>query len=302
MGTSVRPEHVVVRRILLAADDSPGALRARTLLGTLRLENARVRVLRALGPLPTSAGLPDSLRDELIEGSLSSTRTEIASFAEPLKHAGAQVESTALAGRAASAIVLEAERWGADLVVLGSHGRGALASAILGSVAAEVADHSPCSVLVARTDRVSRIVLADDGSRDAIAAATLVGSGLFDATVRVVSVAHVPMPISSGVSINVRAAVRDAQREALAVARKAHAEFAQRTAHGLQRLAIDATADVREGEPADEIVRAAEDAGADLIVLGTRGMTGLRRLLLGSVARNVLYRAKCSVLIARAAS
>ena len=108
------------------------------------------------------------------------------------------------------------------------------------------------------------------------------------------------MPLSSGISINVRAAVMEAQQQAVEEARRAHTEIAQRTAHGLQRLAIDATADVREGEPADEIVRAAEEAGADLIVVGTRGMTGLRRLLLGSVARRVLYRAKCSVLIARA--
>ena len=47
--------------------------------------------------------------------------------------------------------------------------------------------------------------------------------------------------------------------------------------------------------PAHEIIRAATDWEADLIVMGTRGRTGLERLLLGSVARKVLQHAPCSV-------
>jgi nucleotide-binding universal stress UspA family protein len=47
------------------------------------------------------------------------------------------------------------------------------------------------------------------------------------------------------------------------------------------------------------IVRAAEAAGADLIVVGSRGSTGLRRVLLGSVARDVVERAHCPVLVVR---
>jgi nucleotide-binding universal stress UspA family protein len=56
-----------------------------------------------------------------------------------------------------------------------------------------------------------------------------------------------------------------------------------------------------EGEAADEILRAAEDSGCDLIVMGTHGRTGLSRLLLGSVAEQVLRRAPCPVLTVKAA-
>ena len=49
--------------------------------------------------------------------------------------------------------------------------------------------------------------------------------------------------------------------------------------------------------PAGEIIAAAEKRGADLIVLGSRGRTGLTRLLLGSVARNVLSGSTASVLV-----
>jgi nucleotide-binding universal stress UspA family protein len=56
---------------------------------------------------------------------------------------------------------------------------------------------------------------------------------------------------------------------------------------------------VRNGDAAGEIVAVAERRGADLIVLGSRGRTGLRRLLLGSVARNVVSGSTASVLIVR---
>lgn len=55
------------------------------------------------------------------------------------------------------------------------------------------------------------------------------------------------------------------------------------------------------GNPANEIVRLAEEQGADLIVLGTHGRKGLSRLLTGSVAELVLRRAQCPVLAVKAA-
>jgi nucleotide-binding universal stress UspA family protein len=54
-----------------------------------------------------------------------------------------------------------------------------------------------------------------------------------------------------------------------------------------------------EGEPADEIVRYAQDAYFDLIVMGTHGRTGLERLLMGSVAEKVMRDAPCSVLVVK---
>ncbi len=55
-----------------------------------------------------------------------------------------------------------------------------------------------------------------------------------------------------------------------------------------------------DGEPATETVRAAEETGCNLIVLGTHGRTGLSRLVLGSVAEQVLRRAHCVVVTVRA--
>jgi nucleotide-binding universal stress UspA family protein len=54
-----------------------------------------------------------------------------------------------------------------------------------------------------------------------------------------------------------------------------------------------------EGDPASEIVRYSRDAGMDLIVMGTHGRTGVERLLMGSVAEQVLRDAPCSVLVVK---
>ena len=54
-----------------------------------------------------------------------------------------------------------------------------------------------------------------------------------------------------------------------------------------------------EDDPADAILNVAEKTGADLIVVGNKGMTGARRFLLGSVPNNVSHHAPCSVIIVR---
>lgn len=55
------------------------------------------------------------------------------------------------------------------------------------------------------------------------------------------------------------------------------------------------------GDPAAAILKSARETGADLIVMGTHGRTGLRRLLMGSVAEQVLRKASCPVLTIRTA-
>ena len=65
---------------------------------------------------------------------------------------------------------------------------------------------------------------------------------------------------------------------------------------------VEAGAEVLEGDPAREIVLHAGKIGADAIVLGTHGRTGLRRLLMGSVAEGVLRKAEVPVITVRDAA
>jgi nucleotide-binding universal stress UspA family protein len=55
-----------------------------------------------------------------------------------------------------------------------------------------------------------------------------------------------------------------------------------------------------EGDPAAEILRVAEETGCDLIIMGTHGRTGLERVLMGSVAEQVVRKAPCPVLTVKA--
>jgi nucleotide-binding universal stress UspA family protein len=62
---------------------------------------------------------------------------------------------------------------------------------------------------------------------------------------------------------------------------------------------VEAESHARLGDPADALLEVAEEEGADLIVVGNRGMTGAKRFLLGSVPNKISHHAPCSVLIVR---
>ena len=185
-------------------------------------------------------------------------------------------------GRPANTILDVADRFDPDLLVVGSRGLGPLTSALLGSVSEELVDHAPCPVLVTRGTDLRRVVLAEDGSPDAQAASTLLLRWpIFRASeIRVVSVSGVPVQPELATEPAASAGQRVAQ-EVLATT----VELARTTAERLSRAGLHAETSVRQGDPAVEILAAAGDWSADLIIIGTRGQTGLTRQLHGSVAR-----------------
>jgi nucleotide-binding universal stress UspA family protein len=71
--------------------------------------------------------------------------------ADAVKAAGVSAETTVREGDPRSVIVDEADEWGADLIVVGSHGRTGVKRWLLGSVAGSIVSHAPCSVEVVRT-------------------------------------------------------------------------------------------------------------------------------------------------------
>jgi nucleotide-binding universal stress UspA family protein len=67
----------------------------------------------------------------------------------------------------------------------------------------------------------------------------------------------------------------------------------------IKAAGVDVETLAREGDPADAILDVAEEKGAQLIVVGNKGMTGAKRFLLGSVPNKVSHHAPCSVMIIR---
>lgn len=70
-------------------------------------------------------------------------------------------------------------------------------------------------------------------------------------------------------------------------------------AEQIRAAGAEARTYARQGDPADAILDVAEELGADLIIVGNKGMTGAKRFLLGSVPNKVSHHAPCSVLIIR---
>ena len=218
-----------------------------------------------------------------------------------LARPGLNVEAVVLRGRPATAIVDRARGMRADLIVTGSRGHGTIETMLLGSVSAEVIDHAPAPVLIARGRRIERVVLGWDGSACALRAADLLRTWPIFAgsSVRVVSVADIEIPWWTGFPEGGSPEPMPIYLEAADISRRQHDQLARDMTGELKAAGIKAEADRREGDAATEILAAASASDADLIVIGTHGRTGLARLVLGSVARNVLQHATCSVLIVR---
>lgn len=80
--------------------------------------------------------------------------------------------------------------------------------------------------------------------------------------------------------------------------RKRMAAYLADVAHDIQEAGIPVQIQISEGDPAEEILRAGREAGAELIVMSTHGRSGLQRLWLGSVAMRVAHAAELPVLLA----
>ncbi|HSB11937.1 MAG TPA: universal stress protein [Blastocatellia bacterium] len=228
--------------------------------------------------------------------------------AERLSRRGLQTTATAVEGYPGTTIVEEAEKWGADFVLVGSHGHTGFVRFLIGSIAKAVVQNATCSVEVVRRprddkeDAVSRssgamkILLATDGSDYSLSAARSVAERPWPdgSRVRIVSVVERVMPAA------------DPWYAAGAVADRVRKENAKRSEDAVaaaQQIVASAglkteTA-VLDGTPKKRIVEDAREWNADLVAVGSHGRRGVTRYLLGSVSEAAALHAHCSVEVIR---
>ena len=214
--------------------------------------------------------------------------------AAPLRTGGWVVETVVDNGPAADLLIAQAEAVMADLIVVGSRGLGPIGRAVIGSVSTHLADHAPCPVLVARSPEATRMLLATDGttsSRNIPRVLAAWGSALRGLPTEVVCVAPREVPVMAWAS---ESGDGIGERD-LAI----HEGIAEQVADEMVELGWTAAAIVRAGDPGREIVAAGQDWGVDLIVTGSRGLGTLRRLVVGSVAHDVVLHTRSSVLVVR---
>jgi nucleotide-binding universal stress UspA family protein len=189
-----------------------------------------------------------------------------------------------------------------DAVVMGTHGRGAVAHLFVGSVAERVVRRSPVPVLCVRAGSAAalpakRILVPIDFSEPSRAALSL-AARLGDATNASVDVLHVwESPDTAGAPAGDAVVVHlvGGQRSSLPEFLQANAKQEMHTfLAGLEdRGRVELKHELTSGRPADAIVDASQ--GYDLVVMGTHGRRGLPHVLLGSVAEKVVRRATCPV-------
>ncbi|HEX6261826.1 MAG TPA: universal stress protein [Actinomycetota bacterium] len=217
-------------------------------------------------------------------GMIDTVAEEIAVAArDRVRAKGIEAEAVVQEGDPAEVLTAVAAAQDAGLVVVGDQGLGRARRFRLGGVAERVAVMAPCDVLIVETQNpreeppegplYRRLLVGTDGSPTATAAVQraydfgmMIGVGVLVATVT---------------DDDVLAAI--------------HLEDARK----IKPRALGVEAKVLRGEPAKALVKEADREGCELIVVGNRGLTGARRVLLGSIPSRVAHRADRDVLIAR---
>ncbi len=137
-------------RILLAVDGSKfSEAAAQALIARYQVRNLEVRVFHAAEP-PTLFTAPEMAEYIPPEESAQDAKALVAKTANALRSAGISVTTDIVQGDPKTLIIKNAEEWGADLIVLGSHGRKGLQRFLLGSVSETVMRHAHCSVEIVR--------------------------------------------------------------------------------------------------------------------------------------------------------
>lgn len=197
----------------------------------------------------------------------------------------------------------------ADLVVVGSRGLSGVRRFLLGSVSEGALHSAPCSVLISRGSRKRgaqppvkglRILLAVDESDHALAAARWLRTLRLSAAE--VTILHVVAPPGDGTSQLLTLTApkfREAAQAMIRVTKERGRQVLGRMRKLVAHRGLTVHPALVEGHPAEEIIRAAQRTQADLVILGSRGMTGLKGAFLGSVSRKVALHAPCSVLVVK---
>ena len=275
-------------KILVCTDGSPDSEGAIT--AALHLAKTTGSTVFLLEVLFYLAGYelqsPDALTPpvvnlELMQVQEAAAQERLAAWKAEAAKEGVTLEPRMRTGSSAyEGILEEAGEIQPDLIIMGRHGYTGLTRLLMGSVTARVIGHSPCHVLVVPREvslNFQRLLVASDGSAfseaawtEALSLAQTMGSALFGVTV--------------ATSDRDVAAAREVVRNLEAASAKAG-------------IPLDTMIPV--GRPEEGIVKAAAFKQASLIIVGSHGRTGLKRLLMGSVAERVIGLASCPVLVVK---
>jgi nucleotide-binding universal stress UspA family protein len=229
----------------------------------------------------------------------------LTAMVERLWAAGFRAEISIASGDVAEEISADVARYGADLIVMATHGRGGLGRVVYGSTAEALAQRSSIPLLLVRVggdtpttlpfSGYPRIVVPLDGSdlaEEALPVAVSLSMALGGALVLLHAVApfeEAALPEAVRLDFPQREAKRMAEAHTYL-----HTLVARSATGGCQ-----VHCDVRYGAPAEAIQEVVRDHQAALVVMATHGRSALGRLLVGSVAQSVVRHTQVPVTLVR---
>ncbi len=189
-------------------------------------------------------------------------------------------------------IVDLADAENADVIVMGRRGLRKMARVLVGSVTARVIGHTQRDVLVVPSGAVlgwKRIVVATDGSRFSSVATdkAISFAKAYGGSLSVLSVVDVPTELYAEAPQAVEDMIKKAKQYTRNVKKQA------------ESVNVAAETFIGEAEADQAIVNLAKEQEAEMIIVGSHGRTGLRRLLMGSVTEKVIGNATCPILVVK---
>lgn len=230
-----------------------------------------------------------------------------------LTRQGIAARTSLRVGHVATEIVREAEEGDYALVIVGTGQERNLAKRLLhGSTMVRVVEHAPCPVIVTKGKArpIRRILLCDSGASYALATTNASNAAIPSLLSRFIAqpadllarqaeivVLHVMSQISAGPGVagkQLRSNAEDLIKE-----RAPEGELLEADIRGLERLGIQARAEVRHGFVVDEILAEARRGDYDLVVIGAYRGQGWQRILLDDQAHRIIVQMDRPVLVLR---
>ncbi|MDH5562655.1 MAG: universal stress protein [Nitrospirota bacterium] len=304
-------------RMLLAIDQSKDSKAAITLLQKMQWPAGSTLILLHVTtiddrPVPTESSRLSRKKSGDAEEPLARVQSELQRLEQLLGSDTLQVQSMVVNGVPGQEILNAIQKKKIDVVALGSRGLSRISGLLMGSVSEWVLNDALCSVLIGRptarrgkSSNTLNVLLATDGSPDAWKAVDILKElGLPpESTITLLHVIKKHMYETAQCVDRAGKSQAEFSKLAKDLCRdrdSAGVRLLKATRDALGSLSLTIQERVALGHETEEILKAARQQTADLILMGSRGKTGLRRFLMGGVARTVSRHAPCSVLVVRA--
>jgi nucleotide-binding universal stress UspA family protein len=283
------------KTILVPVDGSHSCLHAQMFAASLAKKfNSKVTVVHVVShefmhpELKAQYQLPDSILHRIDDAYLESGKKIVRNAEELFREAGIPVDAKLVTHEDPAEFVLQSLKDNKyDLVVIGNRAETQSARHSLGSVTEKVARHAECAVLIVKEKlNVAKILTAVDGSKYADKALeyAIQLAKNYRADLALVHVEEDKLVRIGGPQVV----------DCVGTVGECILKDASTRVQGVTFNSV-----LEYGSPAEVIIKVAKKADVDIIVVGSRGLSSVRRYLLGSVSDDISIHARSSVLIVR---